>query len=369
MKTIGLLFAVTLSLTSSAFASTTNTQAVGAGKAATKVIEPIDVMGARLRIGEDNGASQTLEGDHDSVGGGDGHLILGSDYDFIGGGEDNFINNSAYNLIGAGIENKITDAAYTAIVGGENNLIAGSSDYSLIGTGQANVISNFQAGYSVICGGLQNLIQGKGYNFIGGGYPNCIGTAGWYAVVCGGYFNTNNSYAGSILGGTGNLVTSDYGVAFGVNGLANLPSQIAHSGGGWTGNDQGSAQASEYVLTGLTTSTTPKELRFQALNASPRLTLPGNGTWLFDVNVVVRSPTGASGGFHTNGVASVVGGATKLNGTTGASWNIPAVFADDGAWALSVAADNAHTALAITVTGNSSTNRWVATIRTTEVKF
>src|SRR5262245_33515207 len=72
MKSIGLPFAVVLSLTVSACASTTNTNTVAT--LAGNVVAPVDIMGARLRIGDGNGTSQTLEGDHDSIGGGEGHL-------------------------------------------------------------------------------------------------------------------------------------------------------------------------------------------------------------------------------------------------------------------------------------------------------
>lgn len=148
------------------------------------------------------------------IGGGYTNEILGgSNYSFIGGGEGNTINSAGNHIfVGGGYSNTITSS-------GANNIIIG---------GKTNAIS-ITAKTSTIVGGLTNLIKDSDYSFIGGGASNEMSQGilikdTQSSVIAGGYANkiggTNN---GTIVGGRENRVN------FGTGGLG-----LSYSGDGGT---------------------------------------------------------------------------------------------------------------------------------------
>jgi hypothetical protein len=339
-----------------------------------------DVTGDRLKIGDSNGATQTLDDAHDSIAGGDDNSILdtesGWDYNFIAGGEGNVISNGVYCSIGGGTGNTLAPyLQWATIAGGYANTINGynGSDASVISGGGENTITGTDWDqYSVIAGGLRSLIDGRGYSFIGGGAFHRIGPPGYYSVIAGGYYNTNTALIGTIAGGDGNLVTGDCAAALGgIYSEARLAGQFAHGGGNFgTSPERGANQASEYIAHAITTNSTNTELLLQGIFATQRVLLPSNGSWSFDVQVVVRSVNGDTAGFKGDGVIKNVSGTPTLVGT-GGSITLNPTYADASlsGTTVVVSADGTYDALGISVNGNASTNRWVATLRTTEVKY
>ena len=95
------------------------------------------------------------------------------------------------------------------------------------------------------------------------------------------------------------------------------------------------------------------------------MTLATNSTWTFDVLVTGRSSSGDSGGFRTNGVIKDVNGTLTL---LGGPLSVATIHDEIGATVL-MSADNTHRALVIKVNGNSATDRWVATVHTTETIY
>jgi len=305
-----------------------------------------DVTGDRLNVG----AGHSLTGTYSSIGGGFTNRI-NADYATIGGGYSN-TNTSLAGFIGGGQDNSIADW-YSAIVGGYANSLVG--DYSSIGGGFANSIT---VGPSTIGGGTQNRITNS-YATIAGGYLNHAG--GSVSTIGGGYFNTNTALSATIAGGTQNLASGSYStVAGGLQANASLYGQSAHANGMFV--SPGDAQASEYLLRRIITTTNATELYLDG--TTNRMVVPSGATWAFEALVVARGGTN-SAGYQVKGVIENNSGTTALVGSA----TTTTLGEDVSSWNATALADNTFDALVISVTGDASTNRWVATVRTTEVKF
>jgi hypothetical protein len=152
----------------------------------------------------------------------------------------------------------------------------------------------------------------------------------------------------------------------GTNALASLFGQMAYASGRFAAD--GDAQTSMFVLRNTTANATQTELFLNG--SSARLTLATGRTMTFDILFAARETAGgsvgAAAGFQVRGVISNVGGTTALVGSP----TTTALGADAAAatWTVAAQADNTNKALAIKVTGAASTTiRWVASVRTTEV--
>jgi len=138
--------------------------------------------------------------------------------------------------------------------------------------------------------------------------------------------------------------------------------QQAFASGSFDANTPGQAQTSVHVLRTVTTTATTNELFLDG--AGERMTIPSGQSWTYDILVVARSTTGGnSAGYQVLGVIEnqrwhdiLIGGGTKtVLGETFRPWDI------------TVSADDTNDALVIKATGDTSTIRWVATVRTVEV--
>lgn len=72
-----------------------------------------------------------------------------------------------------------------------------------------------------------------------------------------------------------------------------------------------------------------------------------------------------SAGFHTNGVVKNLNAAVYLYGTDGGSSYVPSIQRETGLASASatLSADAGHQSLDVSFAGNSSTNRWVVTVK------
>jgi hypothetical protein len=239
-----------------------------------------------------------------------------------------------------GPNNVLTNTTDSSIAGGNFNTNSGNS-YSTVGGG----FQNHMAGtYGVIGGGLMNFVS-TNYGVVGGGFDN-FATTGAYATVGGGSGNTASGTASTIPGGFGGSA-SHYG-------------QLAHASGVFT--NSGDAQASQFVLRGISSSTNLTELFLDGLSA--RMTIPNNTVWAFDILVGANSATNTAGGFKASGVIKNSGGNVIM---LGGSLNVPAIVSDVASWKVTASADTVNKALAVKVTGDATNVRWVATVRTSEV--
>jgi len=233
------------------------------------------------------------------------------------------------------------------------------SSHGAIGGGADNTIGT-DSSFATIAGGQYNHVFGVPIATVGGGSGNFIFTNAAGATIGGGQDNqvgTNATWA-TIPGGTLAKATS-YG-------------QLAYASGGFAGrNVAGMAQSSLFVLRRETTNSAPTELFLDGgefPTGGRRMVLSNNGAWLFDAIIIARSSTGDCAGFQIKNMIKNVGGVTSLVDVPSVT-RLPSDPAS-ASWNVTLEADDANDALVIKVTGaDSTTIRWVASVRTVEVIF
>jgi hypothetical protein len=269
------------------------------------------------------------------------------------------------------------------VVGGGNNQATGS--YSFIGGGgDAGTAANRNVAsgdWSFVGGGAKNtasglgaVVGGGGYNnntvilgnsasnagaFVGSGWSNSASGIGTF--VGGGAFNSATASYGSVLGGRWG---TDRGIS-GYMAFSACVNAIASS--------LGVSQSGLLVLGKETTNATATVITSDGGAASGlnQVILPNNSAYYFRGEVVAGvTGAGDTKGWYIEGVikrgAGV--GTTALVGTP----TVSSLYADVGAatWAVTATADTTNGGLKITVTGQASTTiRWVAQIRTTEMTY
>jgi hypothetical protein len=278
--------------------------------------------------------------------------------------------NGAPNVIGGSAINLVDLGVAGATIGG-----GGATNFG--GLAYTNRVSG---SFGTIAGGGQNTIATNAFAAtIAGGFQNTIQTDSFYSTVGGGRFNHVMGGAAHATIGGGQVNRVQTGAAFatipgGQHALADSYGQWIYSSGA-IGNP-GDAQTSLFVVKNQTTNAAPTELFLdwnmtQFTPGTRRIQLPGGGfnsTWTFDALVVGRSTTGASAGFQIRDVIESQSGTTALVGTP----SVTALGAEAGAasWSVSAQADDTNDALLIKVTGATATTiRWVASVRTVEVKL
>ena len=162
------------------------------------------------------------------------------------------------------------------------------------------------------------------------------------AAIGGGINNVVDNYEGTIPGGD-SAKAAHYG-------------EMAFASGPFV--NPGDAQTSTYILRGITTTATPLKLSLDGGN-SFFMTVPVNSAWTFDILVVALNSSGSMGNFH-------IVGAIKNNGTVSIpSFTKDIINRDVAGWDATVGVNSG--ALSISVTGDTSNVRWVATVRTVQV--
>jgi len=307
--------------------------------------------------GYDNEAS----GEESFVGGGDNNRARGTD-STVGGGYSNYVTTSAnfstiaggstntvgqlYSTVGGGRSNNCSGGSYGTIAGGQSNTasayqatVGGGNDnnaqsqYGTVGGGAGNYV---QAGYGTIAGGLSNFVQGT-YGAVGGGYSGLA--IGPYSFIAGGYGNTTTA-------------DSSYAVASGRGANATRHAERVHS--------SGVGQLSECVSHIITTDATPTETFLDG--NSKRLTIASKevmGVWIRALGVQTATAGGGAVGnvwlYEGKGVIKNISGTTSL----AAAITLTAIYEDDAAADIAVAADDTNDALKFTVTGIANcTIRW-----------
>lgn len=333
------------------------------------------------------GGSNVLSGIYGVIAGGFQHVNAAPmGYGSIGGGYGN-TNYSIYGTIAGGYYNIIFDnpldtpgyagsssiggggentniGAFSAIAGGSQNKIFG--DFNHIGGGIQNLImgnANSTQGMSTISGGGNNLIATNTFaSVIGGGQENSEYSQG-YSTIAGGTANTITANAGTaaIGGGQNNIVDNfDGTVPGGDSAKASHFGQLAYASGAFAA--AGDAQTSIYVLRNSTSTSTPTILSLDGGSDPEYLTIPNNTVWTFDILIAGRSSGGNVGSFH------IVGAVKNNSGTV----TIPAftkdvIYRDVSTWDTTVSINSG--ALSISVTGDNTSVRWVATVRAVEITY
>ena len=334
------------------------------------------VVGATIGGGGQSGYTNRVTDDYGTVGGGynnqagdNAGTTSERSYATIGGGLYNRAEGWAA-TVGGGYENTASHGAST-IGGGYENTASG--EWATVGGGYNNTASGEEAtvggggsndatgDYATICGGWDNLAGWEDYATVCGGYQNAAGNH--YATIGGGLQNRTEGWAATVGGGQNNQATAKYAtVPGGYRAKASLYGQMAYASG-YFGTD-GDAQASLYVLRKTTNDATPRELYLDG--SSERLTVASGRTMTLDVLIVARSSTGQSAGYRFDGVIENDGGTTRFL----IAPTVSSLGEDNATWDVSVEADDTNDALVIKVTGAESTTiRWVATVRPAEVSW
>lgn len=261
------------------------------------------------------------------------------------------------------------------VVGGGNNQATGA--YSFIGGGgDAGTAANRNTAsgdWATIVGGYSNTAAGN-QAFVGGGFSNSAGAG--QATVSGGSSNNITGQLASIIGGNLNTASAllssvlggQRGTTRAIVGNAVIPAHASPFGAGG-----GLIQSAILLLGRQTTDATATVITSDtnAASATNQIALPINSAYFFKGEVIAGvTAAGDTKGWSIEGVIkrATTAASTALVGTP----TVTSLYADAGAatWSVAVAADTTNAALKITVTGAASTTiRWVAQIRTTEMTF
>jgi len=228
-----------------------------------------------------------------------------------------------------------------------------SGTTSTVSGGQNNTASNAN---STVVGGATSTASGNGA--VAGGNSS---TASGTTSVSFGNQNLSNANYSTIAGG-------QYGTSRSIIGYAVFPacnSPIAAS--------VGVSQGGLLVLAVATTDATATVLRSNtsAASATNQVALPVNSAYFFKGEIIAGvTAAGNTKGWSIEGVIkrATTAASTALVGTP----TVTSLYGDTGAstWSVAVTADTTNATLAITVTGQASTTiRWVAQIRTTEMTY
>jgi hypothetical protein len=248
---------------------------------------------------------------------------------------------------------QVASGNYSSILGGDGNTASGTN--SVVVGGLSNYATGAQA---AVVGGNGGSASQNGAVVLGG--ANCVANAN-YAVSLGGNQNLANSFNSAVVSGT-------QGTARGIVGNFVYPASDAP-----IISSRGRQQLATLLLGRETTDATATILASDANSATTtnQVILPNNSAYYFR-GEVIAGVTGAGNtkGWFIEGVIKRGANAasTALVGTP----TVTSLYADTGAatWAITATADTTNGGLAITVTGQASTTiRWVAQIRTTEMTF
>lgn len=340
------------------------------------------------------GYTNTASAFYSTVGGGQGNTASGTSSVIAGGQEHQATQigstvaggrqNTAsgqYSSVGGGRQNTAS-ANFTTISGGYLNVV--SAGASAVLGGQQNSVSG---SYSVAAGGLTNSVTG-GLSFLGCGQSNTVSggfavlgggntntASGDNSVVSGGSFNTASANKATVSGGSDNVadalgatvIGGTYGTTRGVVGYVAIPAcnnPIAAS--------VGVSQTGLLILAKETTTGASTRLvsNASATSATNQLVLANNSAVYFR-GTVIANVTGGGNTKSWTFDGQIKRGANAASTTlTGSTISSPYGDAGASSWSVSLSADTTNGCLAVTVTGQISTQiRWVCRIESTEVTY
>lgn len=144
----------------------------------------------------------------------------------------------------------------------------------------AATLANGQLNYT------NNTVGGTNSSVAAGNANHCVARD---AIIGGGWSNTNTAHRGTIGGGGANWALTDYStIPGGVRGKTRSFGQLAYASGTFDGTGAGNAQFGLYVLRGSIPGTGTVELALDG-SGTEHITVPANGSFLFDIDVVCRS--------------------------------------------------------------------------------
>jgi hypothetical protein len=347
---------------------------------------------ANIGGGQNNtvgGANSVVAGGITNSAGGTAAVVAGGgtntasgERTFIGGGN---INTAAgyYNIIGGGYTNSGTS---NSAVTTQSATMNGTTAVTLSGSNASIKVGQYITGTSIANFTYVAAISGTALTLSQAASGSSTSTLSFFTphgiVVGGGNNQATGSY--SFIGGGGdagtaanrNLASGDWSVIMGgrggttrgITGYHVFPAcsiPIA-SGAGYS-------QSGLLVVGKQTTDATATVITsdVNAGSATNQIALPVNSAYFFKGEVIAGvTAAGDTKGWSIEGVIkrATTAASTALVGTP----TVTSLYGDAGAstWSVAVTADTTNAALKITVTGQASTTiRWVAQIRTTEMTY
>jgi hypothetical protein len=236
---------------------------------------------------------------------------------------------------------------------GVATLRSGTATDAITIGGSTNTATNTNAFSS----GADSQATGK-QGFVAGGTANTA--SGTDSCVAGGANNLSNATTAIVIGGR-------YGTTRSIISNTVFPANNVPITSG-----SGISQSALLVLGTQTIDATATVLRNNTSSASTtnQVILPNNAAYFFTGEVIA----GVTGAGDTKGwtVEGVIKRGANAASTALVGSTVTSMYADAGAatWAITATADTTNGGLAITVTGQASTTiRWVAQIRTTEMTY
>jgi hypothetical protein len=135
--------------------------------------------------------------------------------------------------------------------------------------------------------GASNTIGGTNSSVAGGNFNKCVAVQGF---IGSGVVNTNTAYRGVIGGGGRNWAVSPYStIPGGLAAKTRSYGQFAYASGGISAGAWGDSQFSLYVLRGSFIGDTTGYLTLDSAGGTEYISVPANGSFLFDIDVASRS--------------------------------------------------------------------------------
>lgn len=182
------------------------------------------------------------------------------------------------------------------------------------------------------------------------------------------------SATGAIAIGRGASASAADAIALGCVAIASKPTQVAFGGG--FRSTIGDTQHSFFILSAITTTTSPFQSQlFLGVETTP-LQLPNNTTWAVDIDIIARSVSGGADNAYfkrrciikrgANAASTSLVDVVQVVGTDmGSNGGLPPT-----GWDVTLSAETTFGSLAVTATGYSTASiRWVAKVSLVEVGF
>jgi hypothetical protein len=277
--------------------------------------------------GERNNSNQVASGDYSVICGGARNRAT-NDFAVCLGGFANLA--SGKHSVAAG-NGSTASGDYTFVHGSSSSTASGNYSFACGNNAVASGLHSFAVGTNVTASGNYSMAQGSG-----------VTASGLHSIVLGSNTCTASAPYSMILASN--------------NALANKYGQIARASGQFS--SAGDAQHSDFILRTVTSNATPTELFLDG--SSEVLTIDSGSLWAFDILVCARRVgTDQNAAYHFYGAVTSSG----ILGTPVKT----VVYEDNSAWDFSV--DFTSGRLRLQATGAASTTiRWVANVKTVEVK-
>jgi hypothetical protein len=313
--------------------------------------------------------------------------VAGGEYSGLFAGSRNRVSGEASVIVG-GTGNIVTEE-WSAIIGSASSqIVGGNHDNSVICGGAANFIDGGGEGDNFIGGGVSHHLTGNasaivgGYdNEITGNYSAALGghtieMSGYYSGSLGGLENDINANYGATIGGAHNWIQDQYSVILGSAYVTAYSwNCVYHGYGGFTATEDSNGLneargAIQMLAMQVVTHNNANwhTLYLNGVSASEAMYMSNNGAWMMHVLVVgITQGCGKTLGFEIIGLVENDAGTASVIQQT-----VRSLDTEDSSFDVRLAVQVVNPFVEVQVMDSDAAGdivRWVASIRTAEVKF